>query len=191
MDPFLFIVYNTVSENLSMTCIVGLIENGKIYLGGDSAAISNDEIIIRKDIKIITKDNFIIGFSGSYRMGQLLRYEFSTPAIDGMDLMQYMVTKFVESLRNCFEKNKFTDNEWIFLIGSAGRLFTIYRDYQVAESVDNYSSCGSGWMLARGSLYTTGQIANNMSPESRIEMALQAAEKYNTGVRGPFHIMSL
>jgi 20S proteasome alpha/beta subunit len=56
-----------------MTCIVGIIDKETIYLGGDSAGTAGYGQSIRKDKKVFIKDNkFIIGFTSSFRMGQLL-----------------------------------------------------------------------------------------------------------------------
>src|SRR3990172_12767671 len=98
-----------------MTCVVALIENGKIYMGSDSAGVSDQNIEIRSDSKIFIKDDkMIFGFSGSFRLGQLLRYKFLIPEhADGIDVYQYMVTYFVDSVRQCFKDGGFLrkDNE--------------------------------------------------------------------------------
>jgi len=62
-----------------MTCIVGLVENGKVYIGGDSAGVAGLDITTRKDEKVFQKENMIFGFTSSFRMGQILRYSFKNP----------------------------------------------------------------------------------------------------------------
>ena len=58
-----------------MTCIVGLVHNGIVYIGGDSAAITIDGVqFLRSDPKVFIKEDFLIGFTSSYRMGQLIRF---------------------------------------------------------------------------------------------------------------------
>ena len=60
-----------------MTCIVGILEeNGDIYMGGDSAGASGNTLKIRADEKVFINENYIMGFTSSFRMGQLLRYGF-------------------------------------------------------------------------------------------------------------------
>lgn len=58
-----------------MTCIIGLIKNKKVYIGGDSAGVDGLNITIRKDSKVFKINKFIIGYTSSFRMGQLLRFK--------------------------------------------------------------------------------------------------------------------
>ena len=57
-----------------MTCIIGYIdrENKKILISGDSAGVNKYMLYHRKDSKIFIREPFIMGFTGSFRMGQLL-----------------------------------------------------------------------------------------------------------------------
>ena len=52
-----------------MTCIVGLVENGKVYIGGDSAGVAGLDVRMRSDEKVFTKGNMIFGYTSSFRMG--------------------------------------------------------------------------------------------------------------------------
>lgn len=178
-----------------MTCIVGLLDRENIYIGGDSAAINDYGLSIRKDKKIFVKGDFIFGFAGSYRMGQLLKYSFIPPEHDkNMDTYEYMVLNFIETLRECLSKGGLTaikNNEeeigGIFLVGYKQRLFCVQSDFQVSERVDSFDAIGVGDQVALGSLYST----NGMHPEERILQALKASENFNSGVRGPFDIIKL
>jgi hypothetical protein len=116
-----------------MTCIVGLTDNGKIYIGGDSAGVAGLSITIRADEKVFTNGPFIMGFTSSFRMGQILRYKFKCPVqnTDQTD-MEYMVTTFIDSVRECFSKNgygKISERETniggTFLVGYNGTLYNI------------------------------------------------------------------
>jgi hypothetical protein len=104
-----------------------------------------------------------------------------------------MVTDFVDGLRECFKRggySKISDNEengGTFLVGHKGRLFTIDSDFQVGEQVEDYAAVGCGDDIALGSMYST--IGKPV--EERIRTALQAAEAFSTGVRGPFNILKL
>lgn len=59
-----------------MTCIVGLVENNKVYIGGDSAGVAGLSLMKRADEKVFKKDEFIFGFTSSFRMGQLIGGNF-------------------------------------------------------------------------------------------------------------------
>lgn len=172
-----------------LTCIVGIAHAGRVYIGGDSAATSDWSLTIRRDPKVFVRGEFVIGFTTSFRMGQIIGYQFLPPKrSEGVDLFAYMTTAFVDTLRDCLKSGGFAErhNEaekgGVFLVGVAGRLFKIDSDYQVAETIDDFDACGAGWQIALGALYATqGEL-----PADRIRIALEAAEHMNAAVRGPF-----
>ena len=172
-----------------MTCIVGIQENGHVYIGGDSAGIAGLSISIRSDEKVFQNGPFIMGFTSSFRMGQLLRYKFDPPkqTVHQTD-MEYMVTDFVDGLRRCFSNNGFGDKDatvgGTFLVGYKGVLYTIQSDYQVGVPSDPYDAVGCGADLALGSLYSTAKM--KLKPEDRVVMALEAASTFSAGVAPPF-----
>jgi ATP-dependent protease HslVU (ClpYQ) peptidase subunit len=173
-----------------MTCIVGLVEDGKVYIGGDSAGVGGYSLTVRKDRKVFRNGEFIIGGTSSFRMIQLLRYSLTPPTIeDDEGIERYMATKFIDAVRECLKNGGFaqktSDQEsgGFFLVGVRGRLFQIASDYQVGEPLDGYDAVGCGDDIALGSLYATP----DMQSVKRIEMALKAAERHNAGVRAPFY----
>jgi len=181
-----------------MTAIVGYIDQQtkKVYIGGDSAGVSGYDLHVRADQKVFVNDGFAMGFTTSFRMGQLLRYAFEPPLHkDDADLMEYMVTDFVDTLRKCLKEGGFAEKKseretgGTFLVGHRGRLFYIEDDYQVGEMVVPYSAVGCGDSYALGALRILHETA--YTPEEKVRRALEAAETYSNGVRGPFHIVSV
>lgn len=180
-----------------MTCIVGIVEKGKVYMGGDSAGVSEMSICSRKDTKIFKNGHFLIGYTSSYRMGQLLRFKLKPPKLkNGEDTYTYMCVKFVEAVRKTFKDGGYNKQEHsrdeggCFLVGFKGRLFRIDTDYQVGEQNDNYDAAGCGAELALGSLYTS-EVLKNKSPTERMKIALESAAKFSTGVSAPFHFETI
>lgn len=178
-----------------MTCIVGLIENNNVYMGGDSAGVAGYDLTIRADSKIFKNGPFLFGFTSSFRMGQLLRYKFKAPYHkQEVSIDEYMMTDFIDEIRKCFKEGGYAeikDNHGSggsFLVGYKGKLFRIEYDYQVGIGVDNFSACGCGEPFALASLYNTNGL--NMKPEERIKKALETAEYFSAGVRGPFVILN-
>jgi ATP-dependent protease HslVU (ClpYQ) peptidase subunit len=176
-----------------MTCIVGLVSDGKIYMGGDSAGVSGWDLILRADGKVFKNGEFIMGFTTSFRMGQLLQYGFAPPArIEGVEIHRFMVTTFVDSIRTCLKAGGFAKKEneiesgGQFLVGYQGHLFEIDQDYQVGESADGFAAVGCGSGYALGSLFST----KGKTAPIRLRMALEAAEHMSAGVRGPFTILN-
>jgi len=169
-----------------MTAIVGIVGKKYIYIGADSLAVSNLSTIARADAKVFINGPYIIGFTTSWRMGQLLQYEFnhiSHPL--KMDDHRFMVTRFVPVIKKCLETGGFVGGG-DFLVGYRKKLYTIGSDFQVGMPLDNFAAIGCGLDLCLGSLHTTKEY--KIEPEDKVLLALKAAEYFNSGVRGPFVI---
>jgi len=177
-----------------MTCIVGFISNKEVYIGGDSAGVSGLNITPRKDSKVFKRGNFLIGYTSSFRMGQLLRFKLTVPTQPPeISDYEYMCTHFIDAVRKCLKNGGYStvnDNKeeiGTFLVGYKTKLYMIEDDLQVAESYYNYESVGCGSQYAKGALNILDQVG--ISPEFIIEKALETAVKFNGGVRPPFIIL--
>jgi len=188
-----------------MTCIVGLVDNGRVIIGGDSAGVTTSwGISTRRDPKVGLVGEFAIGFTDSFRMGQVLLYRFRPPELyHDTDLMPYMVGPFVDELRLTLKAAGYAEcrNEresaGTFLVGIRGRLFRVCSDYQVGEAADKFDSVGCGEGHALGSLFTTSpdcplyttSLDYPLSARGRVIEALRAAEHFSGGVRSPFNLI--
>lgn len=186
-----------------MTCIVGIEHEGTVYVGGDSAGVEPYSLAIctRADEKVFLTDDgsMAMGFCGSFRIGQILRYALVVPEQgQRQDDMTYMVTTFIDAVR-ATQKDKGSMNKVAehdveaqdasFLVGYNGKLYVIESDFQVGRPVDDYAAVGCGADIAMGALYATRGLS--MLPTARITCALMAASEYSAGVRGPYHIVRL
>ena len=176
-----------------MTCIVGLVDGDKTYIGGDSAGVAGLRLTVRADRKIFRNGNYLMGFTTSFRMGQLLRYKFEPPRKHPEDdFEKFLSTDFVEKVRSCLKSFGFStvnNNEetgGTFLVAAPGCLARIDSDFQVGLPVHNYDAVGSGGDIALGALHATE--GTELSAETRVLRALEAAQMFNAGVRAPFHI---
>ncbi|MBE3073108.1 MAG: hypothetical protein IMZ67_09045 [Acidobacteria bacterium] len=174
-----------------MTAIAAVVHDGRVYVGGDSAGVSGWTLSVRADLKVFTNGPFVMGFTSSFRMGQLLRYAFVPPAHpNGVDDSRFMVTTFVDAVRDCLKAGGYAKKEnereeaGSFIVGYHGRLFIVCDDYQIAEPADGIAAVGTGDAAALGALFATPE----KNPTERILLALAAAERHNMGVRGPFHV---
>jgi ATP-dependent protease HslVU (ClpYQ) peptidase subunit len=174
-----------------MTCVVAIKHNGSVYMGADSAGSDLYTIRTRIDPKIHKVGAFMFGFTTSFRMGQLLAHAFKAPDRDPrISTEKFMSTSFIDAVRDCLKaggwasKANETEQGGTFLVAYEGRVFCIYGDYQVGESALSYEAVGCGTDFAMGSLYSTQDTA--LTPGERINKALQAAESFSCGVRGPF-----
>jgi hypothetical protein len=173
-----------------VTAIAAIVHDGTVWMGGDSAFQAGLSRRDRPEPKVVTRGEWVFGVAGSPRMLQLVRYEF-TPPDPGPGLShEFMCRTFTTALRSCLK-----DGGWdpgkdgqhgMLLAATGGRLFRICSDFQVAEEAP-FTAIGCGGDLALGSLFTT-QTALWMAPQNRLARALEAAERFSTGVRGPWCI---
>lgn len=183
-----------------MTCIVGMIDDGNVYIGGDSAGVGGYSLSRRADSKVYRNGNFLFGFTSSFRMGQLLRYRFTPPVLDTWDIERYMTTDFVDEVRRVLKEYGFSQSNsgqdigGTFLVGTKTldgepRLFCIQSDFQVGWNCIGFDSCGCGSDIALGSMYALQ--SSNMSPDAKITVALDAASEFSSGVCGPYVVEKL
>jgi ATP-dependent protease HslVU (ClpYQ) peptidase subunit len=172
-----------------MTCIAGIAHEGTVWLAGDSAVSSDWDLTILASAKVCANGPYVLGFTGSLRMAQLLRYSLSPPVPGTADLHEFVCTAFIDAVRACLKdggwatKDKEQEEGGTFLVGVRGRLFVVSNDYGVTEPVDSYAAIGCGDQLALGALFAT---ADNPDQSVRLRIALSAAERFSNGVRGPF-----
>ncbi len=174
-----------------MTCIVGLVEKGAIYMGGDSAACSDWDVTIRRYPKVFRCGEFLFGVCGCSRLGDLLQFALDVPRRVGDDVRGYMTTVFIDHVRDCFKAGGLAKREneveegGTFVVAYAGSLFTVYSDYQVASWATDYVAIGHGRNYALGSLYATP----NLDPMDRVGQALECAGSFDASVRAPYHVV--
>ena len=195
-----------------MTCIVAVADGKRLVMGGDSAGVDGRDLYVRADTKVFYKDGYLIGFTTSFRMGQILRYETRLPELprnlSDEQLESFFVTSLIPLVRESFFEHGFAKTARFslpekpglseegqavggtFLVGAAGRIFEIRGDYQLGRPATPYSAVGGGAMPALGALRALEKV-RGLSPRDRVVRALEAAEAYSSGVRGPFHIVEL
>lgn len=179
-----------------MTCIVALEHDGNVWMGGDAAATRDHDVVCRANSKVFKNGEFLIGFSGSFRIGQLLQYSFFPPEQDfTQSEVEYLVTNFIDSLRELLQdkgaimkeqEGDAQDSE--FILGYKGKIYVIEPDFNIGRPITPYTSCGTGSSYAMGALYVLSEA--NLEPKHKVEKALQAAAEYCTEVKAPFTILS-
>ena len=174
-----------------MTCIVAKIHEGKVHMIGDCMGSDGfQKHIFSKTPKVFGVGDFIIGYTTSFRMGQILQYSWEPPqrlqSDDNDDL--YIYKHVVNSIKKCFEDNAygFKDKSEFeagnFLIGWHGRLFEMQNNMSLME-IDKFASVGCGCYHALAAMKTldwTEQFTDN--PEEFLRVALLVASDSVTGV---------
>ncbi|GID32855.1 hypothetical protein [Paractinoplanes brasiliensis] len=176
-----------------MTCIVGITDGRTVTVGGDSAGSDGWHVAVRSDSKVFQVGPYLMGFTTSYRMGQLLRYSLDVGEPDTWDVDRFMATTFIDAVRECLSRGGYartTDGQeqgGQFLVGIHGRLYVVGDDYQIGHTISGYAAVGSGYLVALGSLHSTAKSA--LDSHARAVMALEAAAELTEGVRPPFTVV--
>ena len=176
-----------------LTCIVGLAQDGKVWIGGDSVSASGWQVRSMRHSKVFRVQEFLIGYTSSFRMGQILEHHLSVPAQDGQCDVKYLVTQFIPSVRDCFKEHwfdKIKDEDakgGEFLLGYHGHLYHVDCDFQVAEYEDGFDACGCGEAYALAAM----KALETLQPKDRVLRALEIAGHFSGGVSEPFFILSV
>lgn len=182
-----------------MTCIAAIVDNkGVGYIACDSLGSNHYTKNTYTNRKIFKVSDMLIGFTGSYRMGQILQYRLNMPAAAvGQTLEEWLHINFLDAVRDVFKENGFlrvTENQeqpadGEFLIVVAGRIFIMQADLSILESEDGFEACGSGEDYARATM--NAAVTHGITKPKRIlTEAIEAASKYVPSVGGEIHILS-
>lgn len=174
-----------------MSIALGASDGNKVCIGVDTLGIyGGGDYKRRKDKKIFTKDDeFLMSYTGSFRIGQSIKYNFEPPERneDRTD-HEYLCTDFMNSLREII-LNEF-EEEWALLVGYRGSLYTIQSDFQVTIPRDNFDAEGAGHKYAL-SAYKVLFDNNKLGLEERIENALEYTSYFASVIKPPFNIKTI
>ena len=177
-----------------MTCVIGLVHRKRIYMGADSAATGSRFIRTTNLPKVFRNGPFLIGYCGSFRMGQVLQHCLNIPKqLPNENAETYMVTRFIEAVRTAFkskgvsaiEQNKEKGGQ--FLVGYRGRLYSVNSDFHVGDMLDGFDCIGSGAPVALGAM----KALEDLPPRDRIQRALEITSYFISDVGPPFRIETL
>ena len=180
-----------------MTCIIGIVKEGNVWMGADRMISLGNTKSISQEPKIVKKGDILMGFSGSLRGSNALKYQFKPPIIpEACSSMEYMVAKFVPQIRQLLKdegiskidsNEETSDNSFLVALKRDNSLFSVGSSYAVAQAAKT-AGVGVGWKIAMGALHALeGQ---GKTPEEMITAALQAAVDLCAFVSPPFDIMS-
>jgi ATP-dependent protease HslVU (ClpYQ) peptidase subunit len=177
-----------------LTCIIGATKEGKVILGGDSAAGTDDgKLYAVQNPKVFQIGEFLIGFTSSFRLGQLLQFTFSPPAQkEGQSDYEFICTDFIEAVRECFTKGGIkevkdeVESAGTFLVGYRDSIYRI-EDFDVTVTQCGFDACGSGEEVAMGAM--AALLDEGVDIKTAIGKALSIAERFIGSVRAPFVIL--
>jgi len=174
-----------------MSCVAGIVEDGKIWMGGDSAGTTDDGLqysCLRS--KVFHNGEVLIGSVGDGRVQDLFENHEMPDIPLGLGAIWHVVTwmeVILASEQPAKEGSKLAPG---CMVGVRGELFVVSENYNYVQPRQGYWAIGSAGEIALGSLYATAEDGD-MSIEDRIEMALAASAEFHSTVRAPFTILSL
>jgi len=179
-----------------MTCIIGKLHDGKVYMAGDSAASGTSDRLIFAHQKVFRMGDMLIGVCGSNRVLQLIRYELelSRSQNEGEPDEQYLVKVFAKEVQALFASRNITgkdgsDEETFYggvLIGYHGRLYHMFHNYQLDQYRQDYGAMGSGAPYALGAYAALKQREDD--PTALLCGSLEIAATLCSEVGAPFYI---
>ncbi len=170
-----------------MSTVIGIVDNGKVWMGVDSYATTTSgerrHVICKK---MFVNNRYLIGFIGSARTGQVLRPEYFEVPENIYEFPDRMMEQFKQ--KGCLAvsaDSQISIQESNFLIATPdGKLFEILLDFQMNE-IEDFTAIGSGSPFALGSLHTTRRWG---SPKKRMLTALKTAAVYDMSTGPPYII---
>ncbi len=168
-----------------MSTVVGLKMRDDIWIGCDSRA-SNDEGECRPIIakKLFRNGDYLVGFIGSVRSGQVTRPEQFKAPKDINDWPDALIEQ--HGKKGCLITSSGSTSiiECNYIIGDTktNKLYEILSDLQLNE-VEKMTAIGSGSPYAYGSLFSTQEL-NIKDGAKRVEYALKAAQFLDTATGG-------
>lgn len=178
-----------------MTCIVAIRGDKGVLMGADSCAAVGNFAGIVATPKVAKVGSYLIGYTSSFRMGQLLHFALSTnkPHPD-QDLFWHLVNDFIPSFRRVMrDGGAITTKDGAdiggqFLLAHGTRLFGVNADFSVLEYREDFWAvgCGTGW--AMGAMFAM-KDSKKPTARERAEVALKAAATYSGWVKPPYHFV--
>lgn len=185
-----------------MTIIAGLCvrEKGekthRVFIGADSLGSNGWTSRPSSSSKIWKKAGFIFGISGSYRVGQAIRYQFYPPSHENhISTDDYMYDIWLRALTQTMRTNgaMTVDKENFsmdasLLVGYRGRLFTLQADFSMIEQADGLHAIGAGYEVCLGALLAL----DGKKPRARLVQAMTIVGQVQPGAVGaPYYVEEL
>lgn len=187
-----------------MTCIVGLKTPKCVLIGGDACAGNSATYsrFVCKHPKVFYNGPFLIGYTSSFRMGQILEYEVVLPEPEPKDLRDltgFMVRRIIPKIRKAFKdhgflkiESNYNEEGGSFLIAYQKHLFEIQANFHVMEVKDKFAAIGCGADVALGAIKyaLSNKSSHPPKPFSLIQKVLKTVSHFSGFVCPPFTVHS-
>ena len=193
-----------------MTTIVAFQGDGFTVVGTDSRISLIDEDGSAYQIatlgggtsKVALNGKYLLGAAGDLRAINILHHAFQPPApapsLKGKRLDAFITTKFIPSLRSCFEEQGYVlvdksgpnkaEHESQIIVVINGSVYVIDSDYSWMNDSSGTYAMGTGSTYALGALHvlTGSKKLSIAQAKQNILKALAVAAKFDPGTGSPF-----
>lgn len=195
-----------------MTTIIGIQGPDYALVCSDSRISTMDEGGFASQIttlgsnsaKIAENGKYLLGAAGDMRAINILHHAFQPPQVPPnttpKKLDNFITTKFVPALRDCFEKQGYASPEndsatHIAQHGStimtvvSGNIYVVDGDYSWTSDINGLYALGTGSSYALGALQALGSSKKmTVTQAKRIAIkAINIASKFDPYTGAPFH----
>lgn len=195
-----------------MTTIIGIQGPDFALVCSDSRISTMDEggyasqitTLSSNSAKVAENGRYLLGAAGDMRAINILHHAFVPPPVppgtSGKKLDNFITTKFIPALRDCFEKQGYAAPERdtsthiaeqgsTILVVVSGCVYVIDGDYSWTSDMTGMYALGTGSSYALGALHVLGS-SKKMTASQAKRVALKAigvAAKYDPYTGSPFH----
>lgn len=178
-----------------MTCIIGYKTEKGTFLGADSLGSNGHTKAEYTTPKLFKVYDMVIGYTTTYRFGQILQYHMKEILVKEMDSYNYLIKIIVPEIRRCLGEHgaKHTkdnlESGGNCIIGYKNEIYELQNDFSVLSSVNGLITVGSGEDISRGAMIALKETTLN--PEECIRKALEITSECVTSVGGTTHILEV
>ena len=197
-----------------MTTIVAIQGDNYCVVGTDSRVSSFDETGLAYQVttlgtgscKIAQKGRYLLGAAGDVRAINILHHAFSPPVppfkSGGEQLDDFITTKFIPNLRNCFEntgyaipdmadnKSHIAEHSSTVLVAINGVVYIIDGDYSWTSDRTGIYAIGTGSSYALGAIFALsgGKEMTLQKAKTVANKSLSITSKFDPYTGSPFQV---
>jgi ATP-dependent protease HslVU (ClpYQ) peptidase subunit len=150
---------------------------------------------LREDRKIFRSGDYIMGFCGSYRVGQILRNFGNFPDLpknlkNPEKVVDFLIKNLIPEIRDLLGEHMEDSEPWSLVIACREHFVIITDDLQVGYVTDDYSAIGAGENVALGALSVLNDdhFFGDRTAMERAVAGVYAASLHNSSVGGNIHV---
>lgn len=195
-----------------MTTIIGIqgpdyalvCSDSRISTMDDGGFASQITTLGSNSAKIAENGKYLLGAAGDMRAINILHHAFMPPVVppgtNGKKLDNFITTKFIPSLRECFEKQGYAspqteDSSHIaeqgstVMVVSSGSIYVVDSDYSWTSDAFGFYALGTGAAYALGALQVLSSTKTMTLVQAKRNAikAINVAAKYDPYTGSPFH----